>query len=74
MDERDIHQQITATEAESSPGMKEKVKKVVLRFLGSQQQPSSVSLDLIAKVAGRLERMATESLAARRQRRTFGGE
>jgi hypothetical protein len=41
----------------------------VSRHLGSGPMPASVSLDLVAKVAGQLEQMAREALGVRRERR-----
>jgi hypothetical protein len=44
----------------------------VSRFLAEGKIPSSVSLDLIAKVAGRIEEMRRRTLEPRRQRRNEG--
>lgn len=41
----------------------------VSRHLGNDPMPPSVSLDLVAKVAGRLEKMAKEILPARREKK-----
>jgi hypothetical protein len=41
----------------------------VSRYLGNGPMPPSVSLDLVAKVAGRLDQMARHTLAERRERR-----
>ena len=40
--------------------------RYVSRYLYKDQLPSTVSLDMIAKVAGRIERMARETLPRRR--------
>ena len=42
--------------------------RYVSRYLYKDQLPSTVSLDMIAKVAGRIERMACETLSRRKPR------
>jgi predicted transcriptional regulator len=44
----------------------------VSRYLSEGKIPSSVSLNLIAKVAGRIEEMGRRTQEARRQRRKEG--
>lgn len=49
-------------------GLKGASASYVSRHLGNDPMPPSVSLDLVAKVAGRLEKMAKEILPARREK------
>jgi hypothetical protein len=51
-------------------GLKGASARYVSRHLGDKPMPPSVSLDSVAKVASRLEKMAKEHLPARRERRT----
>jgi hypothetical protein len=55
-------------------GLKGASARYVSRYLGNDPMPSSVSLDLVAKTAGRLEKMAKETLKPRRERRSGGGQ
>jgi len=55
-------------------GLKGASARYVSRYLGNNPMPSSVSLDLVAKTAGRLEKMAKETLKPRRERRPGGGQ
>jgi hypothetical protein len=55
-------------------GLKGASARYVSRYLGNDPMPSSVSLDLVAKTAGRLEKMAKETLKPRRERRPGGGQ
>jgi len=48
--------------------------RYVSRHLGNNPMPPSVSLDLVAKTAGRLEKMAKETLKPRRERRPGGAQ
>ena len=50
-------------------GLKGASDRYVSRYLGNQPMPPSVSLDLVAKVAGRLEKMAKEILPPRREKK-----
>lgn len=47
--------------------------RYVSRYLKDERIPPSVSLDLIAKVAGRIEQMALHRMAARTERRESAG-
>jgi hypothetical protein len=55
-------------------GLKGASARYVSRYLGNDPMPSSVSLDLVAKTAGRLEKMVKETLKPRRDRRPGGGQ
>jgi hypothetical protein len=55
-------------------GLKGASARYVSRYLGNDPMPSSVSLDLVAKTAGRLEKMAKETLKPRRERRPGGAQ
>lgn len=48
--------------------------RYVSRYLGNDPMPPSVSLDLVAKTTGRLEKMAKETLKPRRERRAPGDQ
>lgn len=50
-------------------GLKGASASYVSRHLGNNPMPPSVSLDLVAKVAGRLEKMAKEMLPPRREKK-----
>jgi len=50
-------------------GLKGASARYVSRYLGNDPMPPSVSLDLVAKVAARLEKMTKETLKPRRERR-----
>lgn len=55
-------------------GLKGASARYVSRYLENDPILPSVSLDLVAKVAFRLEKMAKETLGVRRERRPNGGE
>lgn len=48
--------------------------RYVSRYLGEKPMPASVSLDLVAKMAGRLEKMATETMKPRREKKAGGAQ
>jgi hypothetical protein len=53
-------------------GLKGASARYVSRYLGDKPMPPSVSLDLVAKVAGRLERMTKEIMKPRREKKAGG--
>lgn len=53
-------------------GLKGASARYVSRHLGNDPMPPSVSLDLVANVAGRLEKMAKEILPPRREKKPRG--
>jgi hypothetical protein len=53
-------------------GLKGASARYVSRHLGNNPMPASVSLDLIAKVAGRLEKMTKEIMKPRRDKGAVG--
>jgi hypothetical protein len=70
----EIEAEATAFIVTSRFGLQGASGRYVSRYLGNNPMPASVSLDLVAKVAGRLEKMAKETLAARRERRAGGAQ
>jgi len=70
----EIEAEATAFIVSSRFGLSGASARYVSHHLGYDPIPSSVSLDLIAKTAGRLERMAKETLRARRERRRRGAQ
>lgn len=65
----EIEAEATAFIVTSRFGLQGASAHYVSMHLGYDSMPPSVSLDLVAKVAGRLGKMARETLAARRERR-----
>lgn len=55
-------------------GLQGSSARYVSRHLAGKPMPPSVSLDQVAKVAARLEKMGNETLVARRERRASGGQ
>ena len=53
-------------------GLKGASARYVSRYLGNNPMPLSVPLDLVAKVAGRLERMSKEIMKPRRDKKARG--
>ena len=70
----EIEAEATAFIVSSRFGLKGASARYVSRHLGNDAMPPSVSLDLVAKTGGRLEKMAKETLKARRERRPGGGQ
>lgn len=70
----EIEAEATAFIVASRFGLEGASARYVSRHLGNDPVPSSVSLDLVAKTASRLEKMAKERLKARRDRRPSGGK
>lgn len=70
----EIEAEATAFIVSSRFGLKGASARYVSRHLGNDPIPANVSLDLVAKTAGRLEKMAKESMGARRERRQKGGQ
>jgi len=65
----EIEAEATAFIVSSRFGLKGASARYVSRHLGNDPMPKTVSLDLVAKTAGRLEKMAKETLGVRRERR-----
>jgi hypothetical protein len=61
----EVEAEATAFIVTSRFGLRGASARYVSRYLGNEPMPHSVSLDLIAKTAGRLEKMATEILKPR---------
>ena len=70
----EIEAEATAFIVASRFGLDGGSARYVSRHLGNDPVPASVSLDLVAKTASRLERMAKEKLKARRDRLPVGGK
>lgn len=70
----EVEAEATAFIVSSRFGLKGSSARYVSRHLGSDPIPPSVSLDLVAKTAGRLEKMAKESMGVRRERKSKGGQ
>jgi len=70
----EIEAEATAFIVSSRFGLSGASARYVSRHLGNGPIPASVSLDLIAKTTGRLEKMAKENLGARRERRRRGAQ
>ena len=68
----EIEAEATAFIVSSRFGLKGASARYVSRYLGNDPMPSTVSLDLVAKVAGRIEKMATQTMQPRRERRHAG--
>jgi hypothetical protein len=68
----EIEAEATAFIVSSRFGLKGASARYVSRYLGNDPMPHSVSLDLVAKTAGRLEKMAKETLKPRRESRQSG--
>lgn len=63
----EVEAEATAFIVTSRFGLKGASARYVSRHLGNNPMPESVSLDLVAKVASRIEKMANEILARRRE-------
>lgn len=70
----EIEAEATAHIVAARFGLQGSSAQYVSRHLGAGPVPSEVSMDLIAKVAGRLERMANESMGPRKSRRRAEGK
>jgi hypothetical protein len=68
----EIEAEATAFITASRFGLEGASARYVSRYLGNNPMPPSVSLDLVAKVAGRLEKMATENMKPRREKKGAG--
>jgi len=68
----EIEAEATAFIVASRFGLKGASARYVSRYLGNNPMPLSVSLDLVAKVAGRLERMSKEIMKPRRDKKARG--
>jgi hypothetical protein len=66
----EIEAEATAFIVASRFGLDGASARYVSRHLGDKAMPASVSLDLVAKVAGKLEKMAKEILPPRREKKS----
>jgi hypothetical protein len=66
----ELEAEATAFIVSSRFGLSGASARCVSRHLGNEPMPPSVSLDLVAKTASRLERMTKETLGVRRERRS----
>ena len=66
----EIEAEATAFIVSSRFGLTGASARYVSRHLGNEPMPPSVSLDLVAKTASRLERMTKETMGVRRERRS----